>query len=302
MSLSNGGFGQFPGFVQNTPPPAVPTPARTAGFTVPVYWAGDRPRIFRYDSVDYLCNPGEVTQIPGSFKHERDAQTGKLLLDRPLVRNLGPDEVAKGLVDLYGDQGLRALTGNPIHDERIKVEARNVYVPWRRAECETIVANHENDCAMAVQAKRRPPRPSVAWREAKMDLDRFEAMGMEGKRYVCTKDGMDFDTESEAFAWVRTQYRGTDPKTVVVDTRQNDPKPEEVEVAEDKPKRRRKAAEPEPRGAEESDPLEAQKRAVFLQAGMDGISLPLDIIEGLKSEDRETVAAAIELANNLLNG
>lgn len=305
MSLNKAGYGNHPAFAAPAPPPVAPVVPVQQGFSIPIYWPGDHIFHERYDSVDYYFEPQAETQVYGTFQHQRDEQKGHLLFDRPVVRKLGPDEIVAGLVALYGDRGLRALTGNAIVNERIKLEARKAYVPWRVAECETIVANHEADCTMAVAAKRRPPRPSTSWRQAKIDLDAFERFSVDGKRFVCSKDGMDFDTEGEAFQWVRENYRGTDPKSVIQDTRSNDPKPADVPLSVTVTAG--EALQPNPTdhkhtGHEEVDILEAQTNAVFIQAGRTGITLTPDILEGLRSEDREIVALAIEEANKLING
>lgn len=308
--MSNRGVGQHPALAAPSGPPvqAVEAPVNT-GFGLPVYWPGDHVHTEKYDNVDYFFKPREVTRVFSTFTHKREPSTGKLLLAEPLVRKLTPDDIVSGLLEKAHSKGLRAMTGDPATDERIKLEAREAYIPWRIEECDTIIGLHAENVAIAMKYNHRPPRPNAAWRLAKTDLIRLESLANEAKRYLCTEDGEDFDSKEAGYAWARMHYPDKNPIAIIKDTRETDTAPAASEVVvttaepaeEDAPKGRRGKAKSEPK-PEPVDPNVVRKNTVFMRAGMEGVSLPPELLEGLRSEDPEILTVALDEAEAFLLG
>jgi hypothetical protein len=277
---------------------AVIPPPQETGFGIPVYWPGDHPHTEIHNSARYPLSPRSVKLIYGTLKHQV-SDKGKLLMDKDLERNLAPDDIVKALVSQAGDKGLVALTGDPVMDEQLKAEGRRLWNSYRLAQCIRIVSAHEIACARAALAGILPPRPTADWKLAKRDLERLEQVAVDRKRYVCTKDGMDFDTPGEVESYCLKSYPGTDPKTIFKDSRPTDPVPDEAFIA-------RVAPEPEPEQvpeqADENGTLAATVKDIFTRAGAEGVTLPPELRADLLSDEPDIVQIAIGDANAILDG
>lgn len=310
MSTQNHGFGAHPAAPAFDPAVAAAIVARAAqdeGYGIPVYWPGDHIHVEKFDNVDYVFEPKSLKMIYGTLKHQVNEQ-GKALLDRELETKLPPDRIVKGLMEKARDKGLRVMTNNEASNARKKAEGRADWVRFRLAECDRILADHEMACARAAAASSIPPRPNAAWRLAKHDIDRLtNDVGVERKRFICLRDGMDFDSFDEFRAYVAAAYPGVNPESVLRDLAPNDPRPAAVLMVPD----------PAPivaaplRGLEQSAPaaVEAQQDAIALEiqrifatAGAEGITIPDDIRMGLKSGEPDTIAVALDEARRIVYG
>jgi len=282
----------------------LPVPDQEEGFGIPVYWPGDRMHTERVDSKLYVFPPRSVKTIYGTRRHQVDGK-GKLLLDRETIVKETAESLVKALIQKAEHKGLVALTGNPAKDEPAKAKGRGLWATWRLQECETIIANHEMDCARAESIGKLPPRPNQAWRDAKTDLDLIQAVADDRRRFVCRKDGMDFDLEQDLFDYITRAYPGTDPKTLAKDTRPGDPKPTAEDIAKIRAAREDDTPDLQLPPLEDpgaSSSLDSEVKALVLRAAMDGIAFPADLREGLKSNDPEIVAVALAEAKSILDG
>ncbi len=296
---SEGRTGLFDPFAQAVAP--IPVPAEEEGvFGMPVYWPGDRPLIERFDSKTYVFAPKEVKIIYPRRGHQIDAK-GRLLMDRPLRTRIAAEEVVEALRQKAERKGLVTQTGNPAVDLQRNEEGRKRYMSFRKQECESILAQHELDCIRALDRKATPPRPSKAWHDAKIDLKELGRIVDGRKRFICLKDGMDFATESQAITYIMEEYPGTDPKTVIQDNRPNTPKPTDEQAA----LVAAVAAAPDPvapapivRSVQVADEV----TQIFLRSAMEGITLPAEIRENLKSDDSDIRSIAVSDALTILDG
>lgn len=299
------GFGAFP--VPGAPAPAaiVSAPVIENGYGIPVYWPGDSVHVETFDNVDYVFQPRELRMIYASYRHQFDDK-GRALMDRALEVKMAPDLIVRGLMQRASEKGLCAMMYDGRDDAR-KAEARALWVRWRLAECDRILADHEATCARAIATNGLPPRPSAAWRLAKHDSDRLQIdIETDRRRFVCLRDGMDFDTFEEASDYVRRSYPGVDAKTVIRDSAPNDPAPQRgsviQEVAPAVPMPAQATAPVADSRLSQSDPDAVMIHAIFATAGSEGIAIPNEIREGMKSDDPELRSVAIHEARTLVFG
>ncbi len=316
MSTQNHGFGAHPAAPAFDPAVAAAIVARAAqdeGYGIPVYWPGDHIHVEKFDNVDYVFEPKSLKMIYGTLKHQVNEQ-GKALLDRELETKLPPDRIVKGLMEKARDKGLRVMTNNEASDARKKAEGRADWVRFRLAECDRILADHEMACARAAAASSIPPRPNAAWRLAKHDIDRLtNDVGVERKRFICLRDGMDFDSFDEFRAYVAAAYPGVNPESVLRDLAPNDPRPSAgdshvpalstiVAAAQSNPALNTPELAERVSEEEKQDAIAIEIQRIFATAGAEGITIPDDIRMGLKSGEPDTIAVALDEARRIVYG
>jgi hypothetical protein len=157
----------------------------------------------------YRFPPNSITVVNDRTEYPKDPKGMYHLIDRPPVVSEGWDakNVVKHILDeiRLGGKGLYIVKGDGRDEERRKL-ARGQWIQWRMSKAQAVQSNW----VKKVEDARNTPGASIprpeddVRREMNFIRDHASEIAVsDRKRYLCTLDGMDFDTSEECAEHIR---------------------------------------------------------------------------------------------------
>ena len=289
-------------------------PVNMHAITIPMYWPGDEWRVFKWDSVEYLCAPRSILKVGPKLQHQRDDK-GSVMFGLPLEIAPGCDATinATALYRKYGEEGLVILGADDEDEARKRDALENRYRPWRYQEALKNRQKHRDACARAMGRNVPSPVPPDTLAADEKFIRWYESGGSitdVSKRFVCQPDGSRWPTRKAAWAQVRVAdaSKMSDP-SAVFDTMHDMPEPVEEAIGtgpgSEVPTEADRTYATVPTGLAQASPLVALRERVKelkARAFDEEIMFPADLKTSLASSDPDVLQIAIEDASLILDG
>ena len=182
------------------------------GQGIPMATGADEEVYEQYAGMHYRIKPGEIFRVQDRKEHPRSSKDQKPDLTATPTTVPGGDaaSIVTALLatDRLGRKGAYVVVGDGKDDQR-RAEGRKRWLAWRASVATTKQAWWMKYVGAAKATPDSPPpiMPQDVRREVEfLTRYRTEISLADRKRYICTIDGMDFDRQEDARAYVSTLH------------------------------------------------------------------------------------------------